>query len=90
MQATVRTLRHADYGVEDSAFVVLDYGDRLAEVRLTWAARRRRSASTSWASAASSWATTSASSSAPAPTEEVAFDDGHEPQLLPLGVVRAR
>jgi predicted dehydrogenase/uncharacterized membrane protein YbhN (UPF0104 family) len=41
VQATVRTLGHADYGVEDSAFVVLDYGDRLAEVRLTWAARRR-------------------------------------------------
>jgi glycosyltransferase AglD len=41
VQATVRTLHHADYGVEDSAFVVLDYGDRLAEVRLTWAARRR-------------------------------------------------
>ncbi len=41
LQATVRTLRHAEYGVEDSAFVVLDFGDRLAEVRLTWAARRR-------------------------------------------------
>jgi predicted dehydrogenase/uncharacterized membrane protein YbhN (UPF0104 family) len=41
VQATVRTLRHSDYGVEDSAFVVLDHGDRLAEVRLTWAARRR-------------------------------------------------
>jgi uncharacterized protein (TIRG00374 family) len=41
VQATVRTLGHADYGVEDSAFVVLDHGDRLAEVRLTWAARRR-------------------------------------------------
>jgi uncharacterized protein (TIRG00374 family) len=41
VQATVRTLSHADYGVEDSAFVVLDYGDRLAEVRLTWAARQR-------------------------------------------------
>ena len=41
VQATVRTLRHSGYGVEDSAFVVLDYGDRLAEVRLTWAARRR-------------------------------------------------
>jgi glycosyltransferase AglD len=41
VQATVRTLSHSDYGVEDSAFVVLDYGDRLAEVRLTWAARRR-------------------------------------------------
>ncbi len=41
VHATVRTLSHADYGVEDSAFVMLDYGDRLAEVRLTWAARRR-------------------------------------------------
>lgn len=41
VQATVRKLRHSGYGVEDSAFVVLDYGDRLAEVRLTWAARRR-------------------------------------------------
>lgn len=41
VQATVRTLCHASYGVEDSAFVVLDYGDRLAQVRLTWAARRR-------------------------------------------------
>ncbi|HYV96148.1 MAG TPA: flippase-like domain-containing protein [Gemmatimonadaceae bacterium] len=41
VQATVRTLRHAGYGVEDSALVVLDYGDRIAEVRLTWAARER-------------------------------------------------
>ncbi|MFN8092619.1 MAG: lysylphosphatidylglycerol synthase domain-containing protein [Vicinamibacteria bacterium] len=41
VQATVRNLRHAEYGVEDSAFVVLDFGDRLAELRLTWAARRR-------------------------------------------------
>ncbi|HXK08701.1 MAG TPA: lysylphosphatidylglycerol synthase domain-containing protein [Vicinamibacteria bacterium] len=41
VQGTVRTLRHAEYGVEDSAFVVLDYGDRLAEVRLTWAAQSR-------------------------------------------------
>jgi uncharacterized protein (TIRG00374 family) len=41
VQATVRTLQHSHYGVEDSAFVVLDYGDRLAELRLTWAARRR-------------------------------------------------
>ncbi len=41
LHATLRTLRHADYRVEDSAFVMLDYGDRLAEVRLTWAARRR-------------------------------------------------
>ena len=41
VQATVRNLCHSGYGVEDSAFVVLDFGDRLAEVRLTWAARRR-------------------------------------------------
>jgi uncharacterized protein (TIRG00374 family) len=41
VHATVRNLRHSGYGVEDSAFVVLDFGDRLAEVRLTWAARRR-------------------------------------------------
>lgn len=41
VHATVRNLCHAGYGVEDSAFVVLDFGDRLAEVRLTWAARRR-------------------------------------------------
>jgi glycosyltransferase AglD len=39
--ATVRTLLHTHYDVEDSAFVVLDYGDRLAHVRLTWAAHRR-------------------------------------------------
>jgi uncharacterized protein (TIRG00374 family) len=41
VQATVRTLLHTGYDVEDSAFVFLDYGDRLAQVRLTWAARRR-------------------------------------------------
>jgi glycosyltransferase AglD len=41
VHATVRNLCHSGYGVEDSAFVVLDFGDRLAEVRLTWAARRR-------------------------------------------------
>jgi uncharacterized protein (TIRG00374 family) len=41
VQATVRTLLHTHYDVEDSAFVVLDYGDRLAQVRLTWAARHR-------------------------------------------------
>src|SRR5262249_51426445 len=28
VQATVRKLHHSQYGVEDSAFVVLDYGDR--------------------------------------------------------------
>ena len=41
VQATVRTLLHQSYGVEDTAFVTLDYGDSLAEVSLTWAARCR-------------------------------------------------
>ena len=41
VQATVRTLRHLDYGVEDTAFVTLDHGTCLAQVRLSWAARRR-------------------------------------------------
>ncbi len=41
VQANVRTLLHRAYSVEDTAFVMLDYGDRLAEVGLTWAARRR-------------------------------------------------
>src|SRR4029079_8946775 len=40
VQATVRTLRH-EYGVEDSAFVVLEYERAVAHMRLTWAARRR-------------------------------------------------
>jgi hypothetical protein len=30
-----------DYGVEDTAFVTLDHGTCLAQVRLSWAARRR-------------------------------------------------
>src|SRR5262249_52285515 len=39
--ATVRNLRHREYGVEDTAFVTLD-GDRsLVDVRLTWAAATR-------------------------------------------------
>ena len=41
VSATVRTLRHGDYGVEDTALVTLDHGDALATVSLTWAARRR-------------------------------------------------
>lgn len=41
VQATVRTLHHLDYGVEDTAFVTLDQGACLAQVRLSWAARRR-------------------------------------------------
>jgi predicted dehydrogenase len=41
VNATVRTLRHREYGVEDTAFVTMDFGERLAEVRLTWAAQNR-------------------------------------------------
>jgi uncharacterized protein (TIRG00374 family) len=41
VQATVRRLQHRSYGVEDTALVVLDYGDALAQVNLTWAARGR-------------------------------------------------
>lgn len=41
VQATTATLRHHDYGVEDTAMVTLDYGGCLAEVSLTWAGHRR-------------------------------------------------
>jgi len=41
VQATVRTLQHRSYRVEDTALVVLDFGGCLAQVSLTWAARRR-------------------------------------------------
>jgi predicted dehydrogenase len=40
VQASVRTLRHG-YGVEDSAFLTLEYERAVAQVRLTWAARHR-------------------------------------------------
>jgi uncharacterized protein (TIRG00374 family) len=42
VQATVRTLRHHGYQVEDTALVMLDFGDCLAHMRLSWAARRRQ------------------------------------------------
>jgi uncharacterized protein (TIRG00374 family) len=42
VQATVRTLRHHAYEVEDTALVTLDYGSSLAHVRLSWAAQQRR------------------------------------------------
>ena len=41
VQATVRTLQHRSYRVEDTALVVLDFDGCLAQVSLTWAARRR-------------------------------------------------
>jgi uncharacterized protein (TIRG00374 family) len=42
VQATLRTLRHLEYQVEDTALVTLDYEGGLASVRLSWAARSRR------------------------------------------------
>jgi predicted dehydrogenase len=42
VQATVRTLRHRSYGVEDTALVILDFGECLAKVSLTWAGQRRQ------------------------------------------------
>jgi glycosyltransferase AglD len=42
VQATVRTLKHSGYQVEDTALVTLDYGHALANVRLSWAAQSRR------------------------------------------------
>jgi predicted dehydrogenase/uncharacterized membrane protein YbhN (UPF0104 family) len=41
IRATVRTLRHRAYEVEDTASVLLDHDDAVAEVSLTWAAGRR-------------------------------------------------
>jgi hypothetical protein len=41
VQGTVHTLLHRGYRVEDTAFVTLDYEDRVARITLTWAARRR-------------------------------------------------
>jgi glycosyltransferase AglD len=41
VQATVRTLKHRGYEVEDTALVTLDYGGTLANVRLSWAAQCR-------------------------------------------------
>lgn len=41
VHATVSRRRHRSYEVEDTAAMVLDYGDSQARVRLTWASRRR-------------------------------------------------
>ena len=41
VQATVRTLEHKAYGVEDTACILLECDDAIAEVTLTWAAHRR-------------------------------------------------
>jgi predicted dehydrogenase len=39
--ALTRTLRHHDYPVEDTALVIAEYADFLAQINLTWAADRR-------------------------------------------------
>jgi predicted dehydrogenase len=41
ISATVRTLLHHTYGVEDTALLTLDHGNALAEISLSWAAKRR-------------------------------------------------
>ncbi|HEV7498756.1 MAG TPA: lysylphosphatidylglycerol synthase domain-containing protein, partial [Vicinamibacteria bacterium] len=41
VRATMRTLEHKGYGVEDTAFILLECADAVAEVTLTWAAHRR-------------------------------------------------
>ncbi len=41
VSATVRTLLHHSYGVEDTALLTLDHGGALAQLSLSWAAKRR-------------------------------------------------
>jgi len=41
VRATMRTLEHKQYGVEDTAFILLECAEAVAEVTLTWAAHRR-------------------------------------------------
>ena len=41
VQAHLSRLGHAGYDVEDTAHLLLDYGDRLATLTLTWAGRER-------------------------------------------------
>lgn len=41
IQAAVRTLKHVDYGVEDTAHVTLDFSGTLVGMRLSWAAGHR-------------------------------------------------
>lgn len=41
VQASLRTLRHTGYGVEDTALVTLDYDGAAVQISLTWAADAR-------------------------------------------------
>jgi predicted dehydrogenase len=39
--ATLRTLKHAEYAVEDTALLTLEYSDKIVQVATTWAAGHR-------------------------------------------------
>jgi predicted dehydrogenase len=41
VSAVLRTLKHKDYGVEDTAVVTLEYERTIAQINLTWAASSR-------------------------------------------------
>jgi predicted dehydrogenase len=41
LEAVLRTLKHHDYGVEDTALVTLEYKNTLVQINLTWAANNR-------------------------------------------------
>ncbi|HTK80686.1 MAG TPA: Gfo/Idh/MocA family oxidoreductase [Bacteroidota bacterium] len=41
LEAVLRTLKHLDYGVEDTALVTLEYPNTLVQINLTWAANNR-------------------------------------------------
>ena len=41
LSAVLRTLKHRDYGVEDTALVTLEYPETLMQINLTWAASQR-------------------------------------------------
>ena len=41
VQASLRTLRHSGYGVEDTALVILEYEGTAVQISLTWAADAR-------------------------------------------------
>lgn len=41
LTSVLRTLKHAEYSVEDTAIVTMEYDDKLVQVNLTWAANAR-------------------------------------------------
>ena len=46
LTAVLRTLKHREYGVEDTALVNLEYKDKIVQLNLTWAADRRANSAT--------------------------------------------